>query len=801
MRELAVQSANGTYTNEDREQLQLEVDALKGEIDRISESTEFNEMKLLSGEVKVSLETKIPTNDYGARYGSINYDLDIGGGKISVASSIQGMWLKFTTGASGKGGENAFYEYDLDRTQGELTQHITINLAAGQTYTDEQIQKLIDNANYPKNFETAPGKVLFKSEVGQIRAAEAETYGLLTGDEKQVIKVNDTKNAGKLPTITADMVSSTSTQTLALIKNFSLNFDTSLAEGTINIDKGSGTVTVGAAAEYASAADAQNALNSIKNAIMAQLSNGTTYYANTVSGDPDGQEYVDQNGGPVKADHTADIIWRSFGTASYDPVNEYQKDEFGNDVLDEHGEKIVDRTYYTLKNESISFAVDRKQCVAAVPRSSSYSFTLRAAQYGSYSDYVADEEKYKYPDAIDEFNMKALKGIKIQGSSSASEDIEINIGSDNYVTVSLKEGSVMTGADIQAAIQQKLDDEGFKYSVEMTEKPGTYIAGASSPSALDSTVAIKDSGGYSSKFAGGSGSVSGTITTTGNRSVRRVGTVAGVRQTAEADLTTLMIKPGSGTVCSSDYIKFTANSYGKAANYEHTLSLEFHIFTEPDLPAGGEYCDMSSGAAELHLATGVKYTNESLEKLLKDAGLDYTVELTDIHDPDGDKDGEIIFNNTGHVRVYERVAGQGVGLEDVADISDKLEFQIGANGVEDQKVGMDIVDASAKAIGVADVDISTQYGANKAIEKIDEAIKTISTQRAAMGVLQNRMEKSVNSLTTANTNLTDAESRIRDTDVAAEMVEYQKSNILQQASQSMLAQANQKPNGVLSLLG
>lgn len=333
MRELAVQSANGTYTNEDREQLQLEVDALKGEIDRISESTEYNEMKLLSGEVKVSLETKVPTNDYGARYGSINYDLDIGGGKISVASSIQGMWLKFTTGASGKGGENAFYEYDLDRTQGELTQHITINLAAGQTYTDEQIQKLIDNANYPKNFETAPGKVLFKSEVGQIRAAEAETYGLLTGDEKQVIKVNDTKNAGKLPTITADMVSSTSTQTLALIKNFSLNFDTSLAEGTINIDKGSGTVTVGAAAEYASAADAQNALNSIKNAIMAQLSNGTTYYANTVSGDPDGQEYVDQNGNPVKADHTADISWRSFDANSYTKVTEYQKDEFGNDVL------------------------------------------------------------------------------------------------------------------------------------------------------------------------------------------------------------------------------------------------------------------------------------------------------------------------------------------------------------------------------------------------------------------------------------------------------------------------------------
>ncbi len=70
-----------------------------------------------------------------------------------------------------------------------------------------------------------------------------------------------------------------------------------------------------------------------------------------------------------------------------------------------------------------------------------------------------------------------------------------------------------------------------------------------------------------------------------------------------------------------------------------------------------------------------------------------------------------------------------------------------------------------------------------------------------MGALQNLMEKSVNSLTTSNENLTDAESRIRDTDMAAEMIEYQKNNIIQQASQSMLAQANQQPNGILSLLG
>ncbi len=790
MRELAVQSANGTYTDDDRAQIQHEVDALKGEINRISESTEFNEMKLLSGEITVSKVDKVPTSDYGARYGSINYDLDIGGGKISVASSIQGMWLKFTTGASGKGGENAYYEYDTVRTQGELTQHITINLAEGQTYTDDDIQKLIDNANWPKNFETAPGRVMFKSEVGQIRAAEAETYGLLTGDQKQVIKINDTKNAGKLPTITPDRVTSTGTETVTDTKAFSLVFDTSMSEGAVSIDKASGTITAGAASRYATQAEANNALATIRAAILSELGGGS-YYGNTVNSEPDGQQYVDHRGNAVKADNKPSF---SLGTCTAAPGSETE------DILDDDDNVIGQNTYCKLNSGNININVNKTQCIAYVPSASSYSFTLTAAQYGSYADYQADEEKYKYPDAIDEFNMKALKGIKINTSSSASDDISINIGSDNYVTVTLKQDAIFTGSDIKNAIQSKLDDEGFKYTVDMAEKQGTYKASSSSPNSLDSTVEVRDSGGNSSQFAGGSGSAEGSITNPGHRSVRRVGTVAGVRQTAEADLTSLMIKSGSGTIGSSDYIKITAHTYGKATQYD-SLVPEFTISTEQDLPAGEEYVDTSSGAAFIHLATGTKYTNESIEKLLKDAGLDYTVELTDSHSPDGDKDGEIYFNNTGSVRVYERIAGQGVGLEDIADMKEELEFQIGANGVEDQKVGMDIVDASASAIGVADVSVATQYDANRAIEKIDEAVKTVSTYRAAMGALQNRMEKTINSLNTANENLTSSESQIRDTDMAAEMVEYQKNNILQQASQSMLAQANQQTNGILSLLG
>ena len=129
-----------------------------------------------------------------------------------------------------------------------------------------------------------------------------------------------------------------------------------------------------------------------------------------------------------------------------------------------------------------------------------------------------------------------------------------------------------------------------------------------------------------------------------------------------------------------------------------------------------------------------------------------------------------------------------------------IELQIGAN--EGQTMSFSLGDMSAAALGVdgKNVDLSTQDGAKKATTTIDNAIKTISKARGQMGAVQNRLEHTINNLDTASENLQTSESRIRDTDMAKEMVEYSKNNILMQAGQSMLAQANQSNQGVLSLL-
>ena len=129
-----------------------------------------------------------------------------------------------------------------------------------------------------------------------------------------------------------------------------------------------------------------------------------------------------------------------------------------------------------------------------------------------------------------------------------------------------------------------------------------------------------------------------------------------------------------------------------------------------------------------------------------------------------------------------------------------MTLQIGAN--EGQTMSFSIDDMSAKSLGVDGnkVDLATQSGAQKATTTIDAAIKKISAQRSKLGAVQNRLEHTIANLDTAAENTQTSESRIRDTDMAEEMVAYSKNNILLQAGQSMLAQANQSNQGVLSLL-
>ena len=126
-------------------------------------------------------------------------------------------------------------------------------------------------------------------------------------------------------------------------------------------------------------------------------------------------------------------------------------------------------------------------------------------------------------------------------------------------------------------------------------------------------------------------------------------------------------------------------------------------------------------------------------------------------------------------------------------------LQVGT--LEGQKISITIATMNATALGVASLSMASFGKAGSAMTKVQQAISMVSTQRSALGALQNRLEHTIANLDTTSENTSSAESRIRDVDMAEEMVEYSKNNILAQAGQSMLAQANQSTQGVLSLLG
>jgi len=152
-------------------------------------------------------------------------------------------------------------------------------------------------------------------------------------------------------------------------------------------------------------------------------------------------------------------------------------------------------------------------------------------------------------------------------------------------------------------------------------------------------------------------------------------------------------------------------------------------------------------------------------------------------------DGEENFLLTADTDAYDAV----VHIVDSSTV-----FQIGANEGED--IAIDIGNMTAGALGVTNVNVATRESASKSIGQIDAAINKVSTQRAKIGAYQNALEYTSENLTTTLTNLTAAESRIRDADMAQTMMEFVKLQILNQSGTSMLAQANQLPQSVMSLL-
>ena len=244
------------------------------------------------------------------------------------------------------------------------------------------------------------------------------------------------------------------------------------------------------------------------------------------------------------------------------------------------------------------------------------------------------------------------------------------------------------------------------------------------------------------------------VTFTGIETTDQNDQISATTVAGKDDGKTLTVKDGVANLKSGDTITINGKTYE---------------FSDDNSQAVGR------GNTRISLGTNITDTLENLSKQLTADGIKHSFDKTNNTLIFADKDGS-----------YTGDGGLQLQIGDTADSFNQLKVSV--------------QDCHAQALQVADIDVTTVDNAASGIDKIKDAIDTVSRVRAKLGATQNRLDHTLNNLETTTTNLTEAESRIRDTDMAKEMMEYTKNNILLQSSQAMLAQANQVPQGVLQLL-
>ena len=318
-------------------------------------------------------------------------------------------------------------------------------------------------------------------------------------------------------------------------------------------------------------------------------------------------------------------------------------------------------------------------------------------------------------------------------------------------------------------------------SLENTAVVGTNGANVDAVEVSDDTLA---SGNYDiiTTNENFDTAIDATVNTTGATAVT-IDDADGV----EAGEYSLELELVSGT----DYIATVTDAEGNVLE-SSTLALDNSGGAITSAAIGGFTFDLPDGGGA---ATDLSGTTKF------EVQMDIDVE---IQDADGNTVDKVSITDATDSKVevggFELEIDNGVtnGTTDVTVNNNSVTYQIGANAGQTTQVGFS--DMSSKALDVDELDLTTSEGATAAIDTLDAAIKSVSSERSKLGAMQNRLDHTINNLSTSSENLTAAESRIRDVDMASEMMEMTKWTTLQQSSNAMMAQANQQPQQVLSLL-
>ena len=430
--------------------------------------------------------------------------------------------------------------------------------------------------------------------------------------------------------------------------------------------------------------------------------------------------------------------------------------------------------------------------------------------------------------------------LKGSGDKSATVKAEATIGATTKeATVTAAKGNIYSGAvtsglasgtEDTATITYK-DAEGNTRTKDVTFKAGAdakatatnlakaiaddkdlgRIFNASADDAAKLSIESKLNGNKTdaTKNAVTGISFKSAVTTSGQNTAMTGTSTAAIGESVEFDLTGLT----DGNSVTIDGKTFTYDSTKAAPNKGNT----FKTLDDLQKLLGDDYQVTVASSVEVTSTTdgatgdgaftaGGKTTTETENGVLKAASatkaLGALAAATDFDGITATNAGAEGVNKVTHANA--KVVLQ-IARKATTEMSDAmtLSLHVGADSTEENKISVDIESMSAKGLGIdgLKVDGENSTNADNAIDTIAAAIQKVSTQRSALGAVQNRLEHTINNLDNVVENTTSAESAIRDTDMATEMVKYSNNNILAQAGQAMLAQANQSNQGVLSLLG
>ena len=367
-----------------------------------------------------------------------------------------------------------------------------------------------------------------------------------------------------------------------------------------------------------------------------------------------------------------------------------------------------------------------------------------------------------------------LSKLEVTNTSTGAVAVTINIGTFS-VKVTVSAGLTMTGEELLSSLTfgettlvasgtsfKMVSNEGGKLVFEMSTNP-TTSAGASVQTGFTvsvtygATSGIVDNGDYNR---------ASTVITKGQAAT------ASRLATATFDIGT--VKDGTVIKIGDTSYTFAVGPNSKFANADNVVDLT--AFTGKETGFKETAAAALTRAAASNAQVSVGHNNSVITLTEREGAIDHNkFDLTDG------------ANWAGFVQVGSANRNS-------------LTLQIGDTSDSYNQLNVSIKDCHTAALGIADLDIGSQAGAASALSMIEDAINYVSDVRGTLGATQNRLDHTINNLSVMEENIQDAESTIRDTDIADEMMSYTKNNILIQSAQAMLAQANQVPQGVLQLL-